>query len=173
MEKKAKWLLFILPLMLFSMILFSTAVEAGLSPPLPKVFIPAPPDVVLIPGAYAYFVPDIDADIVFYEGRWYRLHDGRWHSAIGYNGPWVIIVVNRVPAVLLNLPPGFRRTPPGHTRIPHGQLKKNWKRWQADKHWDKQERKAARKERKMERRHEREDKGRGPGHEGGGRGRGR
>lgn len=156
-----------------ALLLGSSAAQAAEPPPLPKVFIPAPPDVILIPGAYAYFVPDIDADIVFYEGRWYRLHDNRWHSGSGYNGPWVIVVAGRVPAVLLNLPQGFRRIPPGHTRIPLGQLKKNWRRWQADRHWDKQERKAVRKERKSERREERGEPGRRDGHGADGHGKGR
>lgn len=156
-----------------ALMLGSSSAHSADPPPLPKVFIPAPPDVILIPGAYAYFVPDIDADIVFYDGRWYRLHDGRWHAGGGYNGPWVVIIVGRVPAVLLDLPPGFRRTPPGHTRIPFGQLKKNWKRWQTDRHWDKQERKTLRKEKKSERREERMERGRRDGHDGsrgGGRG---
>ncbi|MGC1455777.1 MAG: hypothetical protein WA946_11385, partial [Nitrospirota bacterium] len=39
--------------------------------------------------------------------------------------------------VLINLPPGYRNVPPGHERIPYGQLRKNWKTWERDKHWDK------------------------------------
>jgi hypothetical protein len=27
--------------------------------------------------------------------------------------------------------------PPGHHHIPYGQFKKNWKRWEKDKYWEK------------------------------------
>jgi len=49
------------------------------------------------------------------------------------------IVPERVPAVLLRLPPDYRHVPPGHQRIAHGQLKKNWRTWEKEKHWDKYE----------------------------------
>ena len=112
-------------------------VNIGINIPLPKVVIPAPPPMILIPGTYAYFVPDIDVDIIFYHGYWYRPYKGRWYRANDYNGTWITIAAGVVPSVLINLPSGFRNVPPGHTRIPYGQLKKNWKTWEKEKHWDK------------------------------------
>ena len=112
--------------------------NAGLpAPPLPPLLIPVPPPVVLIPGTYAYFAPDVDAELIFYGGFWYRPHGGGWYRASHYNGPWGYIVTNKVPGVLIKLSPGYRTLPPGHQRIPYGQFKKNWKTWERNKHWDK------------------------------------
>lgn len=110
--------------------------SAGLPAP-PPLLVPAPPLVVLIPGTYAYFAPDLDADLIFYGGRWYRPYGGRWYVTSHYNGPWGFVAPKKVPRVLINLPPGYRAVPPGHQRIPYGQLKKNWKTWEWEKHWDK------------------------------------
>lgn len=110
--------------------------------PPPPVVIPAPPPVVVIPETYVYFVPDVEVEILFYQGYWYRPHQGRWHRATGYNGPWVYVEPARVPAVLVHLPPTYRHVPPGHQRIPHGQLVKNWKTWEKEKHWDKHQAKS-------------------------------
>ena len=114
-------------------------VHIGINAPLPVVVLPAPPAVVLIPGTYAYFVPDIDFDLVFYGGYWYRPHRGMWYRAGDYGGPWVHIDIGRVPNVLINLPPDYRHVPPGYERIPHGHLKSHWKQWEKDRHWDKHE----------------------------------
>jgi len=110
-------------------------VNVGINVPLPAFVFHAPPPVVVVPGTYAYAVPDIDIDIVFYQGYWYRPHRDRWYRSTSYNGPW--IVRDRVPAELHSLPPDYRHMPPGHQRIPYGQMKKNWKSWERDKHWDK------------------------------------
>lgn len=126
-------------------------VSIGINVPLPVFVFPAPPAVVFIPGTYVYAVPDVDIDIVFFGGYWYRPHSGYWYRAKSYNGPWVYIVPERVPGVLLKLPPGYRNIPPGHQRIPYGQLKKNWKNWEKEKYWDKHEyRQEKREQRKKE-----------------------
>jgi hypothetical protein len=106
-------------------------------PPLPPLLIPAPPPVVLIPGTYAYFAPDVDADLIFIGGFWYRPYEGGWYRSSYYSGPWRFISSRNVPRVLIDLRPGFRNVPPGHQRIPHGQLKKKWKTWERERHWDK------------------------------------
>jgi len=124
-------------LFLSTMLFIPNAGSARLPvPPLPPLVIPAPPPVFLIPGTYAYFAPDVDADLFFYGGYWYRPHGGGWYRASHYGGPWGFIVINHVPGVLINLPPGYRNVPPGHQRIPYGQLKKSWRSWERDKHWD-------------------------------------
>ena len=68
---------------------------------------------VVIPGTYVYMVPDIGADIFFYSGNWYRLHQGRWFSAGSYNGPWIYVPDPRVPRALVQLPPDYRQHPTG------------------------------------------------------------
>jgi hypothetical protein len=114
------------------------AVNAGLPvPPPPPLVIPVPPPVFVIPGTYAYFAPEVEAELFFYGGFWYRPHAGHWYRASHYGGPWGFVVLHKIPGVLIKLPPGYRNVPPGHQLIPHGQLKKNWKKWKHTKHWDK------------------------------------
>jgi hypothetical protein len=113
----------------------------GYGPPPPEEAPPpyafaAPPDVVPIPGTYAYFVPGIGVDVVFYGGYWYRSFRGRWFGAPSYNGPWMYVPGPRVPGVLFSLPPGWRRVPRGYRPIPFGELNRNWQRWQRERHWE-------------------------------------
>jgi len=110
---------------------------AAVAGPPPPLYAPAaPPEVVPIPGTYAYFVPGIEAEIVFYHGLWYQHFRGHWYSASYYNGPWVFMPGPRVPRVLVTLPHGWRRVPPGYRPIPHAELQKHWGRWEREKHWD-------------------------------------
>jgi len=128
-----------------SCLLFAAAgpvgAEVRIRLPLPRLFLPLPPPLVLIPGTYAYVAPDVDADIVFYQGAWYRPHGGLWYIANGYNGPWQTLSVERVPRVLIGLPPNFRRVPPGHERMPYEHVNKNWKTWEHERHWDDRDKK--------------------------------
>ncbi len=135
---------------------------------LPPLVVAAPPEVVVIPGTYVYFAPGIEVDFFFYHGYWYRPYRGYWYRATGYNGPWVYIAPSRVPRPLLSLPPDFRRIPPGHQRIPYGQLKKNWRTWERQKHWDKHDDRDRDRGGPGDR-----DKDRGRGDHGGGEGKGR
>lgn len=137
---KEKSIAFILAACFGIVILFpALQAKAGLPvPPLPRLVVPAPPPVVLVPGTYVYVAPDVDDDLVFYQGFWYRPYGGGWYRATHYNGPWGFVAIERTPRVLINLPPGYRSVPPGHQRIPYGQLKKNWRTWEHTKHWDKQ-----------------------------------
>jgi hypothetical protein len=106
-------------------------------PPPPPLVIHAPPPVFVIPGTYVYFAPEVDVDIFFYHGYWYRPYRGYWYRSGSYNGKWVYIAPKKVPPPLLNLPPDFRHVPPGHQHIPYGQLKKNWRTWEKEKYWEK------------------------------------
>jgi hypothetical protein len=123
-------------------------IDIGINVPLPQVVIPAPPPVVVlhepppvvvIPRTYVYYTPDVDVDIFFYHGYWYQPHHGHWYRAKGYSGPWAYIAPDKVPGVLFGLPPDFRHSPYRHQYIAHEQLKKNWKAWEKEKHWDKYE----------------------------------
>ena len=115
-------------------------VNVGIFAPPPPVVISGPPVVTVIPGtAYVYFIPDIQPDIFFYGGCWYRPHEGRWFRARSYGGPWIYMDRGAVPPVLVRLPQDYRHMPPGHQKIPYGQLKKNWKHWERDRHWDGEE----------------------------------
>jgi hypothetical protein len=122
---------------------------------LPPVAFPGPPTVVFIPGTYVYYVPDIDVDIFFYHGWWYRPYEGRWYRARIYNGPWYFIETVRVPRVVVGVPPGFRQAPPRYKPIPYGQLRRNWRRWERERYWDRRERREFRREKRKRHREER------------------
>ena len=113
-------------------------VNIGIS--LPAFTFEAPPSLVVIPGTYAYFVSDIDVDFLFYHGYWYRPYEGRWFRARSYRGPWGFIVPARVPRVLIELPPDYRRIPPGHRVIPYREFNRNWSRWERERYWERDER---------------------------------
>ncbi len=111
-------------------------VNVNIGPP-PVYVVPAPPPVVVIPGTYVYMVPNIEVDILFYHGYWYRPHGAYWYRARSYNGPWVYLAPPQVPRALMTLPPGYHRVPPGYAHIPYGQMKKNWAKWEQEKYWEK------------------------------------
>lgn len=136
-------------------------VGINVSPP-PPLAIPASPPMFVIPRTYVYFSPAVDVDIFFYQGYWYRPYRGHWYRSVIYNGKWIYVVPERVPRVLINLPPDFRRVPPGHRHIPYGQVRKNWKTWEKDKYWEKH----GGKEWHGEKREHDRDKGRGKGKHG-------
>lgn len=105
----------------------------------PPLIIPAPPPVVVIPGTYVYYPPDVEAEIFFYHGYWYRPYRGYWYWSRGYDGPWGYYS-SRPPRPLLNLPPryreDYRERRMEHHPIPHHELQQNWGRWERERHWD-------------------------------------
>ncbi len=111
-------------------------VNINVAIPLPGLVISAPPAMVVIPGTYAYYPPDVSVNIFFYNGHWYRPYRGQWFIAAGYNGPWGSIAIRNVPGVLLNLPPHYRHVTPGYKRMPHGMVMKNWRTWQDERYGD-------------------------------------
>lgn len=119
-------------------------VDVNIGIAVPRLVLKAPPVLIVVPGTYVYAVPDLDADLVFYQGFWYRPFRGRWYRSDDYNGRWVVVAPRFVPAPILKLPPNWKRVPPGHERMPYGHVKKNWKTWEREKRW---ERRAARKNR--------------------------
>ena len=134
-------------------------VNIGINIPFPAYQFESPPSLVVIPGTHSYFVPGINVDLLFYHGYWYRPYDGRWYRANGYNGPWAYLAPARVPRALVSLPPDYRRIPPGHQQIPYGQLKKNWRQWEADRYWERDERRQVAKHEGREDRREERHKG--------------
>ena len=136
-------------------------VKVGINVPLPAFVFQAPPAVVFIPGTYVYTVPDVDIDIVFYQGYWYRPYRDYWYRSTSYNGPWRHIVRERVPGVFFNLPPDYRHVPPGHQRIPYGQVKKNWKHWERERYWDRHDYRHWEREQHKKEKMERKKGGRG------------
>lgn len=110
---------------------------------LPGLVISAPPVMAVIPGTYVYYPPEVNGEIFFYQGHWYRPNRGGWVIANGYNGPWRSVAAGGEPRALAGIPHGYRNMPPGHDRIAHDDMKKNWRRWQQERHWDHKEHKHA------------------------------
>jgi len=141
----------------------SAEVNINIAIPLPGLVISAPPVMIVIPGTYVYYPPDVGVDIFFYHGYWYRPYRGQWFISAGYNGPWGPVAVAKVPRVVRGLPPYYRHVPPGYERMPYGTVRGNWRTWEREQYWDRHERRMGYSEA-----HDRREHG-GPGH-GNGRG---
>jgi hypothetical protein len=121
----------------------SVGVNVNVPLPPPIVF-SAPPQLVVIPETYVYAVPDVEADIFFSRGWWWRPWEGRWYRSRHYDGGWAYYRA-APPPFYRNVPPGWRNDYRDHRwrghewrheRIPHGDLERNWRGWERDKHWE-------------------------------------
>lgn len=111
-------------------------VSIGLS--LPPLVFPAPPDVVVVPSgpSYVYMVPGTPG-LYFYNDVWYRFHEDRWYRSNIYAGPWAYVAPSFVPRVIVNVPPDYYRyLPRGYHRIHYGDFRRDWRRWDHQKHWN-------------------------------------
>lgn len=111
-------------------------VNIGINLAPPAYVIHEPPPVAVIPGSYVYFVPGIQLDILFYHGYWYRPYEGHWYKGKSYNGPWNHVSARKIPSVILHLPPDYRHARHAHGSIPYAQMKKSWRKWEKERHWD-------------------------------------
>ena len=92
-----------------------------------------------------YVVPDIDVDMFFWNGWWWRLWEGRWYRSHYYDRGWGYY--NNVPSFYFDVDPGWRGYyrdhnwyghPWNYERIPNPRLQQNWKSWHNDRHWERQ-----------------------------------
>ena len=121
-------------------------VRVNINIPLPPpIIFPAPPEVIVIPETYVYTVPDVDVDIFFFEGWWWRPWQGRWYRSRYHDRGWGYYQYG-VPAFYSRVPPGWRayykdRRWKGYRweyrRIPYGYAERNWDDWQKTRHWEK------------------------------------
>ena len=121
-------------------------VDVRVSIPLPPLIVfAAPPEVIVIPETNVYVVPDLDEDIFFYTGWWWRPWGGHWYRSRQYNSGWVYY--RSVPSFYVSIPSGWRNDYREHRwgghqwnyqRIPHQQLQQNWSNWGKNRHWEKQ-----------------------------------
>ena len=119
-------------------------VDIHVSFPLPPpIVFPAPPQVIVIPETYVYVVPDIEVDLYFWKGWWWRFWEGRWYRSHYYNRSWVYY--DNVPNFYFDVDPGWRRYYRdrnwyGHRwnyeRIPHQRLQQNWSSWEKNRYWE-------------------------------------
>ena len=107
----------------------------------PPIVFPAPPAVVVLPGTDVYAVPDIEADIFFRAGWWWRHWDNRWYRSRFYDHGW--IYYNGSPGWYRTIPPDWRDRyrdhrwlgrPWNYRPIPHGDLDRHWRggHWRTD-----------------------------------------
>jgi len=115
-------------------------VNVNIAIPLPGLAISAPPAMIVIPGSYVYYPPEVGVDIFFYRGYWYRPYRGQWFISAEYNGPWGSVAVGKVPRVVRGLPPYYRRVPHGYEHMPYGTVRGNWQTWERERYWDRHER---------------------------------
>lgn len=114
----------------------------------PAIIFDGPIEVIVIPDTYTYDVyaiPDIDVDIFFCRGWWWRLWEGRWYRSRSYDRAWVYY--RYIPDFYYDIDFGWRgfyrnRNWHGHRwdyqRIPYHQLKQNWRSWNSHRYWEKQ-----------------------------------
>ncbi|HMK64426.1 MAG TPA: hypothetical protein VK564_01445 [Thermodesulfobacteriota bacterium] len=95
----------------------------------PPISFAGPPDVIVLPGLNIYAVPDVDAEIYFQQGWWWRLWNGRWYRSPYYDRGWVYYPGS--PGWYGEIPHRWREdyrrnywrgNPHQFTRIPHGDL---------------------------------------------------
>jgi hypothetical protein len=120
-------------------------VSVNVNVPLPPAIVfAAPPQLVVIPETQVYAVPDVEADIFFSRGWWWRPWEGRWYRSRHYDGGWAYYR-SAPPHFYRNVPPGWRNDYRDHRwkghewkheRVPHGDLERNWRGWERDKHWE-------------------------------------
>jgi len=120
-------------------------VNVGISISLPPIVFATPPEMVVIPETDVYAVPDVDVDIFFYHGWWWRPWEGRWYRSRNYDSGWAYY--QRVPSFYGRVPSGWRNDyrdhrwgghPWNYQRIPHQQVQQNWSTWEQSRHWEKQ-----------------------------------
>ncbi len=120
-------------------------ISVGISLPPPIVF-GVPPAVVVLPDTNGvYVVPNVGADLFFWNGWWWRPWQGGWYRSRYYNRGWYYY--NRVPQFYYDVDPRWReyyrdRDWRGHPwvyqNIPDRELQRNWRGWQRNRYWERQ-----------------------------------
>lgn len=120
-------------------------VKVGVPLPPPIVFA-TPPEVVVLPETEVYVVPDVEEEIFFYDGWWWRPWNGRWYRSLRYDSGWG--VYGGVPVWYNGIPrdwrDGYRNHlwggyPWNYSHIHHGELQRNWRTWHNTHYWDRPE----------------------------------
>jgi len=112
----------------------------------PPIALEGPPDVIVMPDTDdVYVAPDVNVDLFFWNGFWWRPWEGRWYRSQYYDRGWGYY--NGVPSFYFDVDPGWRGYYRGHNwyghrwnyqRIPHHHLHQNWRSWHNDQRWRRQ-----------------------------------
>jgi hypothetical protein len=109
----------------------------------PHIRFMEPPRLVVVPETYVYVAPDVEEEIFFSDGWWWRPWEGRWYRSRSYDSGWQHY----------RSTPSFYREVPNNWRndyrerqwrgqqwnaepIAHVQVQKNWKTWKSNRHWE-------------------------------------
>ncbi len=103
----------------------------------PPIVVPEPPEVVLVPGAGVFFVPQLDFDVFFYNDYWWSPRGSHWYRSRAYNGPWGVIDKRYVPAPVYRVPKDYRHRYEREQRIPYEHWKKKGKKERSERKEDK------------------------------------
>ena len=119
------------------------SINIGLPPP---ILIPEPPVVVVLPDTYyVYAVPDIEIDLFFWNGWWWRPWQGGWYRSRYYSKGWSHY--GGIPTFYYDVDQGWRvyyrdrnwyGNPWHYERIDYRHLHQNWQQWHDDRHWEMQ-----------------------------------
>ena len=120
-------------------------ISIGFSLPLPPAIeFRAAPDVIAVPEADSvYVVPDIEVELFFSDGWWWRPWQGRWYRSRYYDRGWT--AYREVPVFYYDVDPDWRKHYRDHNwyghqwnyeRISHRRLQRDWKKWRDDRYWE-------------------------------------
>ncbi|MBF0413836.1 MAG: hypothetical protein HQK70_14165 [Desulfamplus sp.] len=117
----------------------------GFSLSLPSIVFESSPELVVLPGTNIYVAPDVDAEIFFYNGWWWRPSQGRWYRSRNYDAGWSHY--QRVPSFYRQIPSGWRNDYRHNRwqgrewhqqRTPYHNVQRNWNQWEKSRYWEKQ-----------------------------------
>jgi DNA segregation ATPase FtsK/SpoIIIE-like protein len=104
------------------------------------------PDVIPLPETdNVYVVPDLDIDVFFWNGWWWRPWQGGWYRSQYYSRGWGHY--GGIPTFYYDVDPGWRGyyrdrnwygNPWRYERIRSRNLHQNWRQWHNDRHWERQ-----------------------------------
>ena len=80
-------------------------VTVGIGQPPPLEFY-GQPEMIVLPETYVYVIPDLDEDVFFYNGWWWRPWQGRWYRSQYYNTGWDYY--QNVPSFYSEIPFGWK-----------------------------------------------------------------
>lgn len=95
----------------------NVGVNVNIGPP--PIVVAEPPEVVLVPGSQAYFVPGLEFDVFFYNDYWWSPRGDHWYRSRAYNGPWRTVERRYIPGPVFRIPHDYRHSYARERHIPY------------------------------------------------------
>ena len=108
----------------------------------PPIYFSAPPEVVPVADTNVYTVPDVQEEIFFSGGWWWRPWNGRWYRSHYYDRGWGNY--RGEPSFYRNFYSGWRDDfrhnrwrgqSWDYQRVPQRDLDRNWRTWERNRYW--------------------------------------